>query len=156
MSNPSGFSSISLDMFVRKWQANQQLLIGDVVTVPQGLGHFRLIKSLVAPDYVGAVGVVVGGKNTNNFVTQDDGMIGKVACVALEDVMVAWAGFVKVVADANISIRDRLTAATAGTAGRVKLAVAAATNFPLGTALNDATAGQIVNMFLDISKTQAP
>lgn len=126
------------------------LLIGDIVFYD--VASSRVTKSLTAGDYARCLGVVVGGRRTFGTILQDNQDIGEQAAQGGEEVLVAWGGIVKCISDAAIANGDRVAAATATTAGRIKSS-ALATDFTIGNALNlSGGAAIIIRVLLSISK----
>lgn len=150
----SGTPAAGLDsqqsMMTELYIANVTLLVGDVVF--EVVANGRADKSLVLADQARLLGVVVGGRRTFGSALETDIDIGEQAAQSGEEVLVAWGGIVKVLADAVIANGDRVAAATATTAGRVKTSVA--TNFVVGLALNAAAApAAVVRVLLGLTRT---
>lgn len=152
MGAPAGMldTGVLSGKYVEQFVAGATLLIGDVVFFDPATS--RVNKSLTLGDYDSAVGVVVGGRKTFGQILQDTIDIGEQAAVVGEEVLVAWGGIVKCISDAAIANGDRVAAATATTAGRVKTSVA--TNFVIGVALAVAGgAGIVIPVFVSMTKT---
>lgn len=152
MGAPAGMldTGVLSGKYVEQFVAGATLLIGDVVFFDPATS--RVNKSLTLGDYDSAVGVVVGGRSTFGQILQDNIDIGEQAALVGEEVLVAWGGIVKCISDAAIANGDRVAAATATTAGRVKTSVA--TNFVIGVALAVAGgAGIVIPVFVSMDKT---
>lgn len=154
MYSGSGAPALGLDaqqaISAELYTAGQTLLVGDVVFFD--VATSKALKSLVLADQNKLLGVVVGGFATAGQILQEDRDIGETAALINQPVLVAWGGIVKCLSDAAITNGDRVAAATATTAGRVKTSVA--TNFVVGLALNLAGAGGVVvRVLLGLTRT---
>jgi hypothetical protein len=145
--DPATNFSISA-ILVEKYVAGGTLLIGDVVLINDA---GRIVKSATAADYFGCVGIVVGGTKTYGRILQNDLDISEEAAIDGDDVIVAWGGIVKVVADVNGIDTGDVAVPSTDTAGLVNTSQDAA-DYPIGTALNDAADGEIARILLAISK----
>ena len=122
--------------------AEAALNIGDAVYI--SAAH-SANKSTTASLYQGRAGFVVGGKNTQMLVMQDDGMVGKAAAAAGEQVLICVAGKCKAVADGAITLGTPVTNDNT-TAGRVETAT-------ITTASADGDNGRILGIALETTTT---
>lgn len=132
--------------------AGAALLIGDIVYLSAAS---TVNKTLVAATNLAMVGIVVGGDTTYSRVVQEDAAIGTAAAASGAQVLVAVAGVAKILSDAAITLGNKVTAATATTAGRGKTGtvttdlVAGDGGRIIGVALNTvAGAGLVVKVLI--------
>jgi hypothetical protein len=126
-------------------QATVQLLLGDVVFKTSVKD--QVTKSITPANYATMIGVVVGGKQTDFKVIQDDALIGVlVAAAANEGVLVMMWGVAKVVSDAALATIGTKVTGASTTAGRVGTTGAASGNFVGVTLDAAASAGLVIRM----------